>query len=440
MWQKGFAMIRPSRLPLASFSRGPRALLRDRAGGVAVLFSLVAPVLLLSVGVAIDYARLVGTKSSLQTLADGAALAGAQALRLANASQATVQQAASSFVAARTVGRGQSVSVTTSLTSANTVVAVEVSETAQSVTGGLAPLLNMHVTTRAQARTVGNSLPVCMAGLDPAQSKTLSVDIARVNAPGCQVISDSTATDSVAIANGAQFQTGRLCSSGGATNDPTSSYAPAPQTDCPSYNDPLASLAPPTVGSCTYNNMKITSGSQSLSPGVYCGGLTIGGGVSVNLLAGTYVIKNGPLTIKSGGGMSGTDISFYLTGSNAQLDVQNGSTISLTAPATGPMAGVLIYEDRNATLHNTHKFESRDAPTMLGTIYLPRGDLEIGVKGGNGGAGVAIGSSSAWTVILARTISVSDNQQLTLNTNYNATNVKPPAGLGPNTASAQLIQ
>ena len=417
-----------------------RDLARDASGSVAMIFSLAAPVLLIAAGSAIDYTRLVGSRSALQNVVDGAALAGAQALRLANATSATVDQAVASYVASHGGAADSSLRVTSSLTANNTVVTVQGSRVAPSVVSHFVGLINMRVDARAQARAVGNTQPICVIGLDPTQSKTLEVDIARVQATGCQVVSDSTASDGVSISNGAQMQYGRLCASGGARADTSSSFAPSPQTDCPAVADPLAGLPAPVFGACTFNKYKVTSGSQSLTPGVYCGGIEVGSNAAVNLLPGTYVIKDGSLSVKSNATLSGNDVTLYLTGSGATIEVKADSTISLTAPSTGTYAGVLMFEDRNAPLHQTHKFESRNAPNLLGTIYLSRGDLQVGVKGSGGSGGVAVGATSAWTIIVARTLSVTDNQTLQLNTNYGATTVPPPDGVGPHVANAQLVQ
>jgi len=412
----------------------------DTGGTVVILFSIAAPVLALAAGSAIDYARLTGSRSSLQTIADGAAIAGAQALRLANATSVTVDQAVARYVASRTGQHEPAITVTTSLMSNNTIVAVQTSRTTPSVVNNFVGLLHMRVTANAQARAVGNTQPICLIGLDPSKSKTLEVDIARVQATACQIVSDSTAADGVAISNGAQMQYGRLCSSGGAQADSVSTYAPTPQTDCPAIADPLASLPPPVVGACTQTNLKITGGSQSLTPGVYCGGLELGSSANVNLLAGTYIIKDGPLSVKSSATLSGNGVTIFLTGAGATIEVKSSANVSLSAPSAGPFSGVLMFEDRSVALHQTHKFESRNAPNMLGTIYLSRGDLQIGVKGGGGSGGVAVGATSAWTIVVARTVSVADNQTLQLNTNYGATTVPPPGGVGPNTASVQLVR
>ncbi|MCB1535663.1 MAG: hypothetical protein KDJ44_13285 [Rhodoblastus sp.] len=407
---------------------------------MAIIFSLAAPVLALAAGSAIDYTRLVNSRSTLQSIVDGAALAGAQALRLANATSGTVDQAVASYVASHGGATDSSLTVTSSLTANNTVVTVQGSRLAPSVVNRYVGLINMRVDARAQARAVGNTQPICVIGLDPSQSKTLEVDVARVQATGCQVVADSIAADGVSITNGAQMQSGRLCASGGAKADSSSSYAPTPQTDCPAIADPLAGLPAPAVGACTFTNYKVTSGSQSLTPGVYCGGIEVGSSAAVNLLPGTYVLKDGGLTVKSNGSLSGNDVTLYFSGSGSTIDVKADSTISLTAPSTGTYAGILMFEDRNAPLHQTHRFESRNAPNLLGTIYLSRGDLQVGVKGAGGSGGVAVGATSAWTIVVARTLSVTDNQTLQLNTNYGATTVPPPDGVGPHVANAQLVQ
>ena len=417
-----------------------RRFARDAGGSVAIIFSLAAPVLALAAGSAIDYTRLVNSRSTLQSIVDGAALAGAQALRLANATSGTVDQAVASYVASHGGATDSSLTVTSSLTANNTVVTVQGSRLAPSVVNRYVGLINMRVDARAQARAVGNTQPICVIGLDPSQSKTLEVDVARVQATGCQVVADSIAADGVSITNGAQMQSGRLCASGGAKADSSSSYAPTPQTDCPAIADPLAGLPAPAVGACTFNNYKVTSGSQSLTPGVYCGGIEVGSSAAVNLLPGTYVLKDGGLTVKSNGSLSGNDVTLYFSGSGSTIDVKADSTISLTAPSTGTYAGILMFEDRNAPLHQTHRFESRNAPNLLGTIYLSRGDLQVGVKGAGGSGGVAVGATSAWTIVVARTLSVTDNQTLQLNTNYGATTVPPPDGVGPHVANAQLVQ
>jgi hypothetical protein len=93
------------------------------------------------------------------------------------------------------------------------------------------------------------------------------------------------------------------------------------------------------------------------------------------------------------------------------------------------MGGVLVFEDRAAQLNQHHQIKSRNAPNMLGAIYLSKGRLDIGIQYGGGGSGTAVASSSAWTVVVARQVKIQDDMQIAFNTYYDATTVKPPAGI-----------
>ena len=68
----------------------------DRRGVAAVLFALALPPLLLATGAAVDFSRVGMMKTTLQSVADGAALAGASALCLSNG-QTDATQAATDY-------------------------------------------------------------------------------------------------------------------------------------------------------------------------------------------------------------------------------------------------------------------------------------------------------------------------------------------------------
>ncbi|WP_419728280.1 TadE/TadG family type IV pilus assembly protein [Lichenicola sp.] len=61
-----------------------------RRGAVAVLFAVMIIPLILATGTAVDFARLEILKTSLQSVVDGAALAGASALNLSNGSSSAI--------------------------------------------------------------------------------------------------------------------------------------------------------------------------------------------------------------------------------------------------------------------------------------------------------------------------------------------------------------
>ncbi|MCX7325934.1 MAG: hypothetical protein NTZ14_16230, partial [Hyphomicrobiales bacterium] len=114
----------------------------------------------------------------------------------------------------------------------------------------------------------------------------------------------------------------------------------------------------------------------------------------------------------------------HFAGKDAQLNFTANSSISLTAPRSGTMAGILISEDRNNSTGLLHQIMSNDARTLLGTIYLPRGRLHVG-------ANKPVADQSAYTIVVARQFSLAQGPTMVLNTNYSATDIPVPDGVGP---------
>ena len=201
--------------------------------------------------------------------------------------------------------------------------------------------------------------------------------------------------------------------------------------------------------------------SVTLSPGTYCGGLHVTKNAVVSLRSGIYVMKNGPLVVDQKGSLSGTDVAFYFTGDKGGLLFDSKTSISLAAPTTGVMAGLLMMEERavsdpidpiaavdqdplaptaptppplGATKPmRTYRIISDDARTMLGTIYLPAGRVVIDAK-------KPVADQSAYTVIVAQQVNLYQGPNLYLNANYDSTSVPVPKGVGPISGKLLLTQ
>ena len=155
-------------------------------------------------------------------------------------------------------------------------------------------------------------------------------------------------------------------------------------------------------------------------------------GAQVTLSPGVYIIKDGPLSVALNATLKGDGVGIFLTGTASVLDFVLGSTIELTAPVTGPMAGILIWENpQTAVTGIPHIIYSSHAHTLLGTIYLPRGNLTIGSPN-------AVADQSAYTIIVANTVQMISSPNLVLNANYNASLVPVPDGLGNRTSRVAL--
>ena len=109
------------------------------------------------------------------------------------------------------------------------------------------------------------------------------------------------------------------------------------------------------------------------------------------------------------------------------------STINLTAPKTGTLAGLLFFEDRKLPKNQLHQILSNNAQTLLGTIYLPQGRLFVGST-------APVAANSAYTVVVSGTLELSAGPTLVLNSNYSATDVPVPPGVGPQNNKVLLSQ
>lgn len=389
-------------------------------------FMLVAAFI---VGGVVDYMSLSNQKHALQGVADRAAIAAAQELIVFKGSDARVDAVADRFVqvnytakpatvAARVIDEGR---------------AVEVSVSAEPQTYFPGPVANgvKAVNVTAVAEISGGGY-VCMIGLDTKAAATLDMrSKARVTAENCAIYSNSTSSSSLKLHDFARVKADLVCVAGGVQGTKSAVTPNEPVEDCPALRDPLRDRPEPKVGLLKCDHAKAVlitalSGKVTLDPGVYCGGINVLGG-DVKLKPGTYILNNGPLTVTAGGKLEGEGVGFYLTGVLGLSTIQFGplSTISLTAPKTGDMAGMLFFEDRNVMFKIPHRIASNNARNLVGTIYLPNNSLTIDSND-------SIADQSDYTVIIARKFDMKDGPELVLNTDYESSLVPVPEGVGNN--------
>lgn len=388
-----------------------------------------------------DYSFAASTRTKMQAVADSAALASVRELQLARADASRVTAIANNVVNA-------------SLADATTEVVVDFQAmTVQVVikkqhihfirTSSATAVTELNVLAKAK---MSGSMPLCLLGLDPKAPQTVGLEqSALMTAPGCLVQSNSTSPMGIQSKTNAVLKAGMICSAGGKVQTTGANYSPAPVTDCPALSDPLSSRTPPSVGACTHNNKVIENGYEVLHPGVYCGGLKVTHGAVVKLASGIFIIKDGPLIVDDGASLSGTEVGFYLTGSNSNLTFDADSIISLSAPKDGLLAGILIFDDPSGTSAHAkapksgrgaagranstgaprqHQILSDDARNLLGTIYMPQGEIIIDAL-------KPIADKSAYTVLVVKQLHLYSGPNLILNTDYSASTVPVPMGVGP---------
>jgi Flp pilus assembly protein TadG len=411
---------------------------RDEAAGTMIIFALTLPVVVAAASAAVDYSLAAATRSKMQAVADSAALASVRELQLARTDSSRITVIANNVINSSLQSATSRISVDfTAMT-----VQVVIEKQYQPVIRISSPT-QMRVSAKAK---MSGSMPLCLLGLDPSSPQTIGLEqSALLTAPGCLVQSNSKSTVGLQSKSNAVMTAGMICSAGGKVQSSNANYSPAPTTDCPVLPDPLSSRAAPPIGGCDYNNKVLDGMSATLQPGVYCGGLTLTNGAVVNLSSGIFVIKDGPLTVDGGASISGTEVGIYLKGSAANLTFDADSTVSLSAPKDGPLAGILIFDDpsgisapakapksgRGASgraiktgAPRQHQILSDNARNLLGTIYMPHGEIIIDAM-------KPIADKSAYTVLVVNQLHLYSGPNLILNTDYSATDVPVPMGVGP---------
>jgi hypothetical protein len=212
-----------------------------------------------------------------------------------------------------------------------------------------------------------------------------------------------------------------ICAVGGRSGD-SSNFDPDVITDCPAFADPLAARPEPTPGPCSHNNLIIDGGSHTLFPGTYCGGLKIKGAASVTLAPGVYAILDGELRVDDDASLTAEEAGFFLKGAGAEINFGRKSSISLSGPRSGPLAGLLFFESRSQSKTTTHRILSNDARTLVGTIYLSRGLLIVDAER-------TIADKSAYTALVVREFKLFGGPNVVLRTNYDMTDVPVPDGI-----------
>jgi hypothetical protein len=313
---------------------------------------------------------------------------------------------------------------------------------------------------------------LCMLTLDPSAPGAFNLQKnAQVTATGCSLYSDSADQRGMVGGDSAMARADTICTSGGFLGL-RANFSPTPQTGCPVIVDPLKDRPAPVSNDCPSSALatllnplgggKRITKDTTLDPGTYCGGVYITGNAHVTMRSGIYIFKDGPLIVTNTGTLSGTDVGLYFAGSSSGLLFDQGTTISLAAPTTGIMAGLLMMEDRvvKSSLDpaallsalipglsisptpaplgltqkvRTYRIISDNARTMLGTIYLPVGRVVID-------ASKPVADQSAYTVVVAQQVNLYEGPNLYLNANYEGTSVPVPKGVGPLNGRVVLSQ
>ncbi len=393
----------------------------DRRGSVAILTALVLPVSLGVMALGVDVSNWELTRVRLQGIADAAAMAGAARYAQSTDAPASVTTAANvaelnGVPAGTRTGTGTN-TVTDNYGDWSTSFSTDTSGTTPKVTAQVetsAPVWFGRILTSAtkqmlSATAVAAVYPntsggqACILALKGESSGiTTYVDFSvsgntSIASQNCGVRSDGSLTLSgnATIAVPTVIASGTISRSGNAQIDcPTSSacsQAGIAQIPDPFYSTYNSALTIPTGVSAgshsgnTYNQGEYTNlsfsgnGTYTLNPGVYY----VTGSINVS---GNVTLTGNGVTLISNGGIS----------------MSGNVNINLTAPSTGPTAGLVYGTSSTGSI----SLSGNSNVVLSGAVYAPKASVSVS------------GNSSQYTTrsnclnIVASTVGFSGNSDL----------------------------
>lgn len=309
---------------------------------------------------------------------------------------------------------------------------------------------NTTVGARSTAAIGGNGTSGCIYALDPTATRSLDLAGSNTITFNCSAYSESNSssayysegsitldlsnTAKVSVVGGYQMNNGTYM-----IND-SNSQSETPTTGVTSPGDPLSSIVAPTGGTLisstpTYHDMNSLPPNNTLQPGVYCGGLSIGNtnGATFTMNAGTYIMAGGGFTLNSQGIINATaGVTIYNTTSSgyacsttysySPINIDGQSTININAPTTGSLAGIAMFQDRSVTSTSQNQIVSQTTSVINGALYFKNSPLLW--SGSN--------ATNGYMILVADTITINGNSGLTVNNNYSSL----PGGSPIKTASS----
>jgi Flp pilus assembly protein TadG len=390
----------------------PAVVVRDRAGGVAVIFAMMIPIIaVLGLG-AVELSQVQSDRSMTQDVADATALWGARQLSVAptGADQRTQEYAKAQL---DKVAAHADVTVAANIVDEATIK-VTVDTYRMSFFGNLLPAGGFRTHVEATAMTMGKS-PLCVLIMGPTAGDDLHLTGgSQLQAP-CLVHGNQNLTvDGAAALIATESEAGAIASG---------PITPSANMGAPAITDPFTALNTSFPTNCTQspgsNNVNITA-NQTLPAGVHCGAMTVVGNTVLTLGPGEHYF-GGDLTLKGGAQIAGTDVVMIFA-RGVTLDFKGASSISLVGRQTGPLAGFVLIDDRADT--GTFNLQSDPFVNVTGAIYVPNATLNI--QGSQ-----KAGQASDWTVIAADAMTMTGSPNLVINTNYTGSTVPVPIGVGP---------
>jgi len=399
-----------------------------------IYIGLMLPVLLGVTGMAVDGSIWFAIKRSMQNTADAAAFSAALEMTRVNDDSLAKSRAISDAEENQyDPSSGDTLQINSPplygpYSGNNAAFEAIVSRPSPSFLSRLIHGDQVTVTARAVAIVANPGGTPCVLGLDPSMPDAIKVNNGKVNAGGCRVQANSTDPGALHVFSGGEVEADDVDLVGGYDNQGYMSSTP--ETGHLPVPDPFAGIPTPSVGGCDFTDLTFSKDYHYLTPGTYCGGISVSGKAEVEFGPGTYVISgssggSGSLHVTGNQAtLTGDDVTFYTDG-DSTIDVAGNGTVDLAAPHTGNYAGILFFGDPDAPPTTSHTVTGNGDMMYEGYMYFRTAELKVN---GNGS-----GEASTYVGAVARTIRFGGNGEMVFA--YDPTDANVPVIAGGSTVT-----
>lgn len=277
-------------------------------------------------------------------------------------------------------------------------------------------------TITARAVAIQGTSAYCVLALDTSAAGAITLNNnAIVSNPLCGVAANSTNSRALVVNNNAEVKgpvsvRGNWWLGGGArlSGHPLISNGPT-------IVDPYAGIGLQTIPPCT--TQRGSGGNTAtfyLSPGHFCSGWNFSNNVTLNLAPGAYYIDqqlslSNTVTVNGMGG-----VTLIVDGDYA-INIGNNAVLSITAPVTGPYAGLAFFGLRTATPAVRQVFSNNVTMNIKGAVYFPNQIVEFDNNGSTTPGGC--------TQVIARIVNIRNTVEL--DNNCSGTGAPPVGNASP---------
>ncbi|MFC3173392.1 pilus assembly protein TadG-related protein [Novosphingobium bradum] len=392
----------------------------SRAGNVLVVAAFSLPLVIGAVGLAIDVAGWQQSRRALQGAADSAVYSAAVA-SAAGASADRAREEARAVLSTYGLVNGAN-GVTITVSNPPTIGNYTANSNAWEVKVGKAQDLRFAslflsaaptVSVRAVAKA-GSGGSGCILALSTTAAKAVNVtNNGQIANPNCVVYSNSADTKALSCSDNCSIKASTSVVGGISTYSNAAMTGAFNRTGQAPIADPYAAVDPGAAGGCTQTSAVTTA--TTLNPGHYCGGFNVSGSKTLTLNPGIYFVDS-KFYFTNGAKLDATSgVTIVINGSYCiglgdcavGNGVGNNATINITAPTSGPTAGIAMMGPRTGADGKNQEFTNNSYLNVQGALYFPSQKLHF-----NDNSNM---NSALCTQLIGSTVQIDNNANMSPN-------------------------